>query len=743
MSPFTPRPGQQQVLQYVRHGGWMGVSAVPGSGKTHILSYLAVRLIAQGLEEGQEVLIVTFANASVDNFRERIRRFLGRPEEPFPLDYRVRTLHGLAHDIIRERPALLGLPDDFQIVDERGADRIREEVVERWLEANPDFLERAGEFLAPTLDPRTRRQVLRRHWPLLAQRIAERFIRRAKDLQQTPADLRQRLEARSDPLPLAQMGLEVYEVYQQRLARQGGVDFDDLIRLALTALQTDPALLDRLRRRWPYILEDEAQDSSALQERILRLLADHPRGNWVRVGDPNQAINTTFTTADLRYLLRFLEEPRVIRREMVHSGRSTPRIIALANRLMDWVVYEHPTPALRGEGAFRHQWIRPTPPGDPQPNPEDTPDLRVHLHAQGMTPEEEVEAVVRSLARWLPAHQEATVAVLVPSNERGFQLVEALRRRAIPCDELLRSTSATRQTVRLLQEVVAWLANPLSGVHLARAYAVWARQGEPPLEPEQERAVRQFLRRHRRPEAFLWPPAPDEGLERFPLAGQPSVQEHLAALRTTLRRWLEATVMPVDQLLLLLGQELFTEPDQMALVHKLARLLRTARPPYPGWRLTEVSEELARIARNERRFLGFSPEDLGYTPCPGRVTVATMHKAKGLEWDRVYLMGVNEYDFPSGRPGERYRGEPWYLREGLNLEAEALAQLEALVEERPYRPGEATRQARLDYAAERLRLLYVGITRARKELIITWNSGPRGENGPALALQALLEGWET
>ena len=62
-------------------------------------------------------------------------------------------------------------------------------------------------------------------------------------------------------------------------------------------MESDPDYLERLRQRWPFILEDEAQDSSRLQEKILELLSG-PHGNWVRVGDPNQAIYETFTTAN-------------------------------------------------------------------------------------------------------------------------------------------------------------------------------------------------------------------------------------------------------------------------------------------------------------------------------------------------------------------------------------------------------------------------------------------------------------
>ncbi len=127
------------------------------------------------------------------------------------------------------------------------------------------------------------------------------------------------------------------------------------------------------------------------------------------------------------------------------------------------------------------------------------------------------------------------------------------------------------------------------------------------------------------------------------------------------------------------------------------------------------------------------------------MVVATVHKAKGLEWDRVYLMSVNAYDFPSALPGDTFISERWFIRDHLNLEAEALAQLKAVAAEAPEEVaaplGLATEQARLDYAAERLRLLYVAITRAKRELIVTWNTGrlPGAALQPAAPLIALQE----
>jgi DNA helicase-2/ATP-dependent DNA helicase PcrA len=100
MNNFIPRPSQQEILKY--NGGHLGIAAVPGAGKTQILSALAAQIIASGaLGSDQEVLIVTLVNSAVDNFESRIKRFFDNPLQAL-YRYRVRTLHGLLHDIVRE-----------------------------------------------------------------------------------------------------------------------------------------------------------------------------------------------------------------------------------------------------------------------------------------------------------------------------------------------------------------------------------------------------------------------------------------------------------------------------------------------------------------------------------------------------------------------------------------------------------------------------------------------------------------
>ncbi len=721
----------------------MGVSAVPGSGKTETLSRLAAAIIERGgLGSRQEVLIVTLVNSAVDNFYQRVSKLVKEQGLLPHVGYRVRTLHGLAHDIVRERPALVGLSDKFEIVDERAAEEILDEASLAWLRSHPFHLD---DYLSSDIEPSKEDWVRKGPLPELIKETALAFTRLAKDRQLTPEALRTRLDGRVAPLPLAEMGAAIYADYQRALAYRGAVDFDDLIRLALAALRADEALLARLRQRWPFILEDEAQDSSRLQEEILRLLAG-PSGNWVRVGDPNQAIYETFTTASPQYLRDFLREPGVDAKELPNSGRSTQSIVDLANFLVDWTRERHPEPAVRNALSLPH--IAPTPPGDPQPNPPDDPSLVV-LFDRKLSPEGETRAVVESLARWLPENPRATVAVLTPRNQRGFELVDALRGRGLPVvDSLLRSTVTTREAAGALANVLHYLADPTSPVRLAKIYEVWQRNRREDSEAWQRvLATSKLLRQCRQVEAYVWPRAGNDWLETVELPDDD--RERLLAFRELVRRWQGTVLLPIDQTVLTLAQDLFAEPADLALAHKLAISLEQVVEQHPNWRLPELANELAVIARNERRFLGFDDDDRGFDPerHRGQVVVATMHKAKGLEWDRVYLMSVNTYDFPSAQPYDQYIAEKWFLRPSrhvqadgsLNLQAEALAQLDLLAGNgapAAYREGEATQQARLDYVRERLRLLYVGITRAKKELVITWNSGRPLGNRPELT-QAL------
>jgi DNA helicase-2/ATP-dependent DNA helicase PcrA len=762
MNEFIPRPSQTEILRY--RGGTMGISAVPGSGKTHILSALTAQILSSGeLGVDQEVLIVTLVNSAVDNFSSRIGGFIRQRGMIPNVGYRVRTLHGLAHDIVRENPALVGLDNQFSIIDERESEFIRKEAAGAWLAANPDKLDH---LLDSGLEEAKRDWVRRDKLPEMLAGLALAFIRSAKDLRQTPESLRTRLDSITIPLPLAEIGWDIYTNYQRALNYRGAVDFDDLIRLALDALEYSPELLARLRSRFPFILEDEAQDSSFLQEQILGKLS---QGNWVRVGDPNQAIFETFTTAKPEYLINFIRSANLTR-DLPVSGRSQPSVIALANALIDWVRKDHPVPACRN--ALNPPHIKAAEADDPQPNPANNPD-GIKLSGLKFSPDEEVEAVVKSIKKWLPENRQKTLAVLVPRNLRGVDVINALKRHRIDFVEYLASTSSTRATAGALAYVMTYLSDPTSGLKLAKAYQVFRRDwrdenrlreilsvnNSESMENDITEIIKtlqdiyrkaaDLLKKCKHVEVLISPPPGRSWKEAFPKTEEipADLEAELGHFREAAKRWQGATILPIDQLLLTLAQELFQEPAELALAHKLALVLKQAANDHPDWRLPELTNELGVVAKNERRFLGFSPDDSGFDPARhrGKVVVSTMHKSKGLEWDRVYLLSVNNYDFPSGMPYDQYISEKWFGKDHFNLEAEATAQLKNALSTGEFdwiAEGEATQQARIDYIRERLRLFYVGITRAKEDLIISWNSGRNGDLTQSMPFTALQAWWD-
>ncbi|MFN2111750.1 MAG: ATP-dependent helicase [Anaerolineales bacterium] len=733
---FEPRPAQTEILAY--QGGRMGVSAVPGAGKTWTLSYLAALLIMNGhLEPDQEVLVVTLVNSAVHNFSQRISQFLSANNLIPSLGYRVRTLHGLAHDIVKERPELAGLDNNFQIIDEREAIRIREDAVHSWLRLNPRAMDA---FLKEGLSEKKVGDLYDRQIPMLLADIALQFIRSSKDLMLSPDEIASRLDSLPSDFPLVDFGLDIYRSYQKNLAFRGAVDFDDLITKAYQILTLDPSLLERLQLKWPFILEDEAQDSSLLQQNILGLLASRDGNfNWVRVGDPNQAIYESFTTADPSLLNEFIGLAD-FSYTLPNSGRNTLDIINLANHLVNWCRTDHPNREVRD--ALYPNKIEPTPPGDTQPNPPNQPDA-IHIYTKALDPEEEVIQIAGSVSRWLAAHPNSTAAILAPRNDRGKKMASVLRSQfQVEPVELLNSSLETRKTTGAIVKILSYLLDPGSSRKLAEAFKVIHRdhQNDPESWPVVEKTA-ELLRSIKRPELFT-SPASGPGWISSLVSDDEEYKPQLLDFRDQVLRWHQAALLPVDQLILTIASELFTEPSELSLAHQIANFERRLSSSHPDWELPVLLDELRALARNERRFFAIS-EDVEFHPeeHKGKVVITTAHKAKGLEWDRVYLMSANNYNFPSGADEDQYIAERWFIRDNLNLPAETLAQLEHLLNPQndPPSEGAASKVARLEYIRERLRLFYVSITRAKRELIITWNTGRNGNSTPCLAFQCLAD----
>ncbi|HZW04841.1 MAG TPA: ATP-dependent helicase, partial [Anaerolineaceae bacterium] len=552
--------------------------------------------------------------------------------------------------------------------------------------------------------------------------------------------------------PLLDFCCEVYTAYQRRLVSRSAVDFDDLIQLALQALQSDPAFLQRLQQRWPFILEDEAQDSTRLQEEVLRTLCGAD-GNWVRVGDPNQAINETFTTASPKFLRNFLTEPGVVARNLPESGRSAGKIRQLANFIIRWTMEDHPVPELRQ--ALTVPFIQPPPPGDRQAV-HAAQSGQVYIHFKPLTPEKEVELVINNIRSWRekPGNADKTVVILASSNGRGMRFVDALQKAKIPHIEILKNTQRYRSTLETIEAALTYLARPDSRTLEDLYKKVRGKAFDHPDTQAACKTAARLIQSCTRLEEYLSPRSGQDWLEKLRSSTQADVFAELAEFRALVSRWHAAVLLPIDQTVMTLAQDLFTpragqpEPNRdfmvdLALCERIARLLEKTAEQNPSFNLGDFADRLRALKRTTA-LNRFGDDEFGFNPrdhC-GEVVVTTIHKAKGLEWDRVYLTSANTFDFPSLQPNDRYQSERG-TRGRLNLEAEVLEKLAALMSDSPDVPGlyledgAASLQARTEYCNERLRLFYVAITRACSELMISYNTGrKRGNLGPCLPLVA-------
>jgi DNA helicase II / ATP-dependent DNA helicase PcrA len=756
MNELNLRPAQAEILTYRR--GRLAISAVPGSGKTFTLSLLAAQLIADGrldAEAGQQILIVTYLNASVDTFKARIRKRLDEMALP-PVGFDVRTLHSLALEIVRTAHTGVGeTADALVVLDETQSNHFLALAVDGWIETHAE----TWQAFLPDNSPQ-----MKARWRDITERTAKAFIRAAKNERYHPDQISRRLQAgwsarergsggaeelASSPLPpsasapLLFMMTGIYGRYQTILARQAALDFDDLIWQAVDLLEHRPDFADELRRRWPYVLEDEAQDSVPLQEALLDSLTGL-NGNWIRVGDPNQAITSTFTAAHPRFFNAFADRPDVLSLPLPNSGRSAPLIIGAANTLLNWVVDKHPVPEVRAE-TFRRQDILPTPPGDAQPNPPDseaTIQIKVYKHRE----DEELPAVARLAARYAQERPHHTLAILVPTNQTGYTVAEHLDELDVAYDNLLRGGSHEREIAAAMHAVLAVLADPLDTKALVAAHASLHALGHPAaLGPDDglER-FHTILRSVHRPELLLFPWQADDLVNALPagIAGEEDLP-HIQRLAGFLQRMFSLRTLPIDDLALALGDELFAwgeiHEGDLAIAYQIASIMRRWRDTQPEWRLPELVAQLADVANGRRNLPLSTPADFGFEPEPGRITLTTQHSAKGLEWDAVFLVGIDGFWIP-GSLDAPFLGVHDFL--GGDPTAEAVAQLRYLMkgESGLHDERTATESAHIEVISERLRLLYVGITRARRYLSLSRSRATRQYNKEREAEPATVMG---
>jgi DNA helicase-2/ATP-dependent DNA helicase PcrA len=618
------------------------ILAGAGSGKTRVLAYRIAHLVDAVGVRPSEILAITFTNKAADEMRERVESLVGGAVRGMW----VMTFHAACARMLRREAERIGFTRQFTIYDSGDQRRLMKRVLE---DLGVD-------------QKRTPPQAI-------LNRVSD-----AKNRLQRAGDLR----ARDPGDRFLSLVARAFAQYEERLRAANAMDFDDLLVRAVDLFRQYPEVRERYGRTFRYVMVDEYQDTNHAQYELLRLLcADH--GNLAVVGDDFQSVYS-FRGADITNILRFEDDfpdARVVKLEQ--NYRSTQRILDTANGVIEAI-------SRRTEKKlFTHL-------GDGE---------RVRVveledeHAEATFVAREIDRLGDT--EGVPR---AECAIFYRTNAQSRVVEDTLRRAGIDYQVVGGTRFYDRAEIRDAMAYLQLIGNPEDAISFARAVGA-------PRRGIGDTTVARILAHAE---------GSGDGLG-FTL-DDPSVVPGLAgaavarvrAFGQDIRRWREAanTGTAVGELL-----------DRILTESGTRDALRAERSIEAEGRLENLEElvgfartfDAERVAQGEEGGLGPFLEQTALrgeaddlrtdTGRPPQVSLMTLHNAKGLEFDAVFVLGVEETLLPHQRSME--------------------AGVDAMDEER--------------------RLLYVGITRARRHCVLTFTQRRTlfGESSPRLPSSFLAD----
>lgn len=288
-------PAQREAVE--RLDGPVLMLAGAGTGKTKALTARIAHLLYTGKARPNEILSVTFTNKAAREMKERVGRLLGHPAEGMPW---LGTFHSICVKLLRRHAELVGLKSSFTILDTDDQLRLLKQLIQA---ANIDDKRWPARMLAGIIDD---------------------WKNRALTSDRVPA---------ADAGAYNNKGIELYAQYQIRLRELNAVDFGDLLLHMVTIFQTHQDVLEQYQRWFRYILVDEYQDTNVAQYLWLRLLAGAHK-NICCVGDDDQSIYG-WRGAEVGNILRFEKDfPGAFVVRLEQNYRSTPHILAAASNVI-------------------------------------------------------------------------------------------------------------------------------------------------------------------------------------------------------------------------------------------------------------------------------------------------------------------------------------------------------------------------------------------------------------------------
>ena len=285
---------QRQAVECTE--GPLLVLAGAGSGKTRVLTQRIAHLIGDCGVRPWQILAITFTNKAAAEMRERLGALVG----PRTRGMWVSTFHSMCVRILRADAEVLGFSENFTIYDDADSKRLVKDIM-----AELD------------IDPK--------RYPLNA--IRNRISMAKNELQGPDVFADKAID------PVGKVTARVYRRLQERLRAANAFDFDDLLLYSYFLLKYHPEILEAYQRRFRYILVDEYQDTNHAQYEICNLLASAHR-NIMVVGDDDQSIYS-WRGADIRNILEFEDDyPECTTIKLEQNYRSVGTILSAANAVI-------------------------------------------------------------------------------------------------------------------------------------------------------------------------------------------------------------------------------------------------------------------------------------------------------------------------------------------------------------------------------------------------------------------------
>ena len=634
----------EQRAAVIHTDGPLLILAGAGTGKTKTLVHRVAHLIRAAKIEPDRIVGVTFTNRAADEMRERVQGYIGDDARKVTLC----TFHALGLRVLREHGARIGLPKKFAVY--AAADQLA-------------ALKMACSEISIANDSFDVKRIMRQISAWKNHRIDPSGaveIVKATDATGTRAD------------DYAVLAADAYVKYEEILRACGAVDFDDLLLLPLRLLSEHEEVRRAVWKRWHYVMIDEYQDTNGVQLELARLLAG-TRRNLCVVGDDDQSIYA-FRGAEVGNILEFERHfpgARVVRLE--ENYRSTRRIIAAAN-------------AVISANPLRHdKKLRTANPVGAEieyfENDDDT--IEAELVAR--------EIATRRLTQKLKF---GDFAVLFRMNTQARALEEAFRARNLPYKVVGATSFFERKEVG---DAIAYLRSvvyPSDEIALRRILNYPARGiGRTTIMKAGDEARTRgtsFLQALREGAAS----SAQQGVSQLlGLLQQARSDLHLAELQaaatspraeqtTPIAEWarqlidsagIEAAIRDDPRNAKSAVQRIDNLRDLIGTIIRYERKVWNAKLLDGEWSPPTLAGALAVLALDD-----LNDEEEEPRTDEHRVTLMTLHSAKGLEFRHVFIAGLEEGILPHSRSLDE------------------------------------------DQLAEERRLMYVGITRARERLSLSY-----------------------